>query len=125
MKSPIVEELILVRDGSGDSFLKIKWRPVTTVKNQISKDTKYKIFVQTPSKQTANYVSEVDPKNPVDENNYYDRLSNSYIFYYKLPTSSNMEIGTYKVSVQAFETKDGLMFKFSPYGFRSITLMSY
>ena len=125
LKSPIVEELILVRDGSGDSFLKIKWRPVTTVKNQISKDTKYKIFVQTPSKQTANYVSEVDPKNPVDESNYYDRLSNSYIFYYKLPTSSNMEIGTYKVSVQAFETKDGLMFKFSPYGFRSITLMSY
>ena len=125
LKSPIIEELILAKDGAGDSFLKIKWRPVTTVKNEISKTTKYKVFVQTPSKQTPNYVSEVDPMNPVDESNYYDRLSNSYIFYYKLPTSSNMEIGTYKVSVQAFETKDGLMFKFSPYGFRSITLMSY
>jgi predicted phage tail protein len=91
------------------SYLEIKWGNVINA-------TSFDVYIQTPSSHTSNFIMSATYDADFNKN------LNLYVKTWQLPIS-NMEIGTYIISIQSVSTL--LANRFSPLAKRSITIMNY
>lgn len=116
LKSPIILSIDYIRYSNAPT-LDIKWQPVS---EHIEGYTKYRIYVQSPSKQTPNLQVIVG-----DEG--FDKLNNYFKYNYQGDGITNpliKEIGNYTISVEAFYENDGV-YVFSIPAKRSINILNY
>jgi hypothetical protein len=116
LKSPIILSIDYVR-YSNTPALDIKWKPVS---EHIVGYTQYRIYVQSPSKQTPNLQAIVS-----DEG--YNRENDLFEYKYQGDGITNPltnEVGNYTVSIEAFYEKDGV-YVFSTPTKRSINVINY
>ena len=116
LKSPIIQSLQKIT-YTNTATLEIIWVPAS---EHIKDYTKYRIYVQSPSKQTPNLQVVVG-----DE--AYDDLNRNFKYYYQGNGIINplaKEIGNYTVSIEAFYEKDGV-YVFSTPTKRSVNVLNY
>jgi hypothetical protein len=124
--APAITSIEVVQDSTGNKFIVFKW-PKVSVSNTASVDSDYvyyNIFIQTPSKQTANSIATIQNKD-------VDPIEGVFVYRYLLGTS-NYELGTYKVSIQTWTpvlqypivTQDS-MYKYSAMSSRTISVINY
>jgi hypothetical protein len=116
LKSPIIKSIDYVRYSNAPT-LNIKWVPAS---EHIEGYTQYRIYVQSPSKQTPNLQAIVG-------DNAFDRLNNYFEYNYQGDGIANpleKEVGNYTISVEAFYEKDGV-YVFSTPTKRSINIINY
>ena len=124
--APVITSIEVVQDSTGNKFIVFKW-PKVSVSNTASVDSNYvyyNIFIQTPSKQTANSIATIQNKD-------VDPIEGVFVYRYLLGTS-NYELGTYKVSIQTWTpvlqypivTQDS-MYKYSAMSSRTISVINY
>lgn len=115
LKSPILNE-IQIFEFNSKKYLNIAWN--LDVNDILSLSfLRFKISIQTPSKQTSNF--EIDN---LTFDQTYDKNAN--LFIYNGFEISREEIGTYIVQVQSFYDQQG-MYKFSTPAKRSFYYLNY
>ena len=120
LKSPIINSITKIIYGN-TPVLEIIWTPVSEHIKSVggSLGTRYRIYVQSPSKQTPNLQAIVGD----------DAIQADGTFKYNFQGDGTInplktEIGTFIVSIEAFYEKDGA-YLFSTPVKRSINLLSY
>jgi hypothetical protein len=116
LKSPIIQSLQKIT-YTNTPTLEIIWVPAS---EHIKDYTKYRIYVQSPSKQTPNLQVVVG-----DE--AYDDSNRNFKYYYQgngIINPLTKEIGNYTISIEAFYEKDGV-YVFSTPTKRSVNILSY
>jgi hypothetical protein len=116
LKSPIILSIDYVQYSNAPA-LNIKWQPAS---EHIKDYTKYRIYVQSPSKQTPNLQIIVGDENFNSLNNYFE-------YNYQgdgIINPLTKEIGNYTVSIEVFYEKDGV-YVFSTPTKRSINVLNY
>jgi hypothetical protein len=108
LKAPIFKSLKYLKDSKGKPYLNIKWTP-----SEKNPDLIYKIFIQTPSKQTDNFTM---PNIGIES---FNSNENEYSTNFDLE-KSNFEIGTYKVSILAVKEA-----RISSSAIKSISILEY
>ena len=121
LKSPIINSITKV-DYLNMPTLQIVWTPASEHIRSVGGvgGTKYRIYVQSPSKQTPNLQATVG-----DE--AYVESEKSFKYVYQGDGLINpllTEVGTYEISIEAFYEKDGI-YLFSTPTKRIVNLLSY
>ena len=109
IQAPVIKSLKYISNIKG---IEIKW-------NSVVNANMYDIFIQTPSKQTNNFIATASYEQDFNkENNYFEKV-------WFLP--ENFEIGTYTISIQAYSTFNNTnsINLVSPTSSRSINIMTY
>lgn len=108
LAAPVISSLRYI---SNLKAIEIKW-------NSVQNADSYDIYIQTPSKQTTNFITKAY------YNIDYDNYTNSFLKIWYLPT--NPEVGTYTISIQSnASTLATSSYKFSAISKRSINILDY
>jgi len=110
LAAPVISSLRYIIFNAQPS-LEIKWANVLNA-------NLFKIYIQTPSKQTSNYEASANYSSD------YNKNISSYLKIWALPT--NPEIGTYTVSIQSLSDDNSIyLYKMSPFASKSVSIMNY
>jgi hypothetical protein len=104
--APIILSINYYLDSTKNKFIQVKW---SNTQNASS----YLVYIQTPSKQTSDYFSEVSSSS-------FNKQENCFIIAIKIP---NNEVGTFTVSIQSKRLLPELLL--SPLAKRSINIINY
>ena len=114
IQSPILSSFIRIKYNNED-YLEARWSPIIGA-------TAYELYLETPSKQTPNFLATVKSSALID---------NEFIFRKKLIdlfSKNTIEIGTYILKIRSLTgTKDlgKIGYKFSPEAQRSLIILDY
>ena len=115
LKSPVISSLEVIKDLSNKKFIKVSWDWSSFSEDY--KDVKYRLYFQSPSKQTSNFEI------VLTYNEAWNTQENIFTYYYG-ESALQREIGTYKISIEAIYEKNSI-YKYSPATHRSLTIMEY